>query len=379
MPYTHKPHKHNLNTYAMEILEANKEHFQTPIILPSGESYFRKTIINSKPQTKDMNDLAIWSNNNNYYALVINGACGGRASIKLYKDGKLIRIYKLKYNNVAKSLNERIYYIYKAQKLNDKPLVIIGSRKVDRGLSFHYCPRVDLEVIIDGEDGEVITRNRNGIIFSDMILGSVENKAMAVQKGGRLAGVIGGSPQYPGKIHYWLDERTETLVRNALDTVVKTNDISKENTSLTAGQSYKRAQIACPVIRVNHDTDESHYRVYLSEDTMRKAYREIFNKEYPKSFKENSAGFIECSLSKTRKVNELCESIKYVPTAIKSGGGGGEGKIVQRKVFPCYKNILDSSTLHFVIPIDPTKITQEHLTKVDSIHNHIKVPHKGDF
>ena len=379
VPYKDKQHKHNLNTYAMEILEEYKDHFQTPIILPSDEPYFRKVIINGKPQTKYMNELAIWSNKKNYYALVINGAGGGRASIKLYKGGKLVHTYKLKYNNLARSLNDRIYYIYKAQKLNDKPLVIIGSRKVDRGLSFHYCPRVDDEVIIEGDDGEVITRNRDGIIFTDMILGSVENKDTAVQKGGRLAGVIGGSPQYPGKIHYWVDERTEAIVRRALDTVMKTNEISKDNTSLTFGQVFKRAQIACPVIRINHNTDEAHYRVYSEESTMRKAYKEFFNKEYPNTFKVNSTGFIECSLSKKATVNELCESIKYVPTAIKSGGGGGDGKTVQRKVFPCYKNTLDTSTLHFVIPIDPAKITPEQVAKVDSIYNHIKVPHKGNF
>uniref|UniRef100_A0A6C0LAE3 Uncharacterized protein n=1 Tax=viral metagenome TaxID=1070528 RepID=A0A6C0LAE3_9ZZZZ len=379
VPYKDKQHKHNLNTYAMEILEEYKEHFQTPIILPSGESYYRKVIVNSKPQTKDMNELAIWCNKKNYYALVINGAGGGRASIKLYKDGKIVHTYKLKYNNVAKSLNDRIYYIYKAQKLYDKPLVIIGSRKVDRGLSFHYCPREDDEVIIDGDDGEVITRNRDGIIFTDMILGSVENKDTAVQKGGRLAGVIGGSPQYPGKIHYWVDERTEAIVRRALDTVMKTNEISKDNTSLTFGQVFKRAQIACPIIRVNHNTEESHFRVYPSEDIMREAYKEIFKKEYPKSYKVNSTGFLECSLSKKVAVHELCEVIKYVPTAIKSGGGGGDGKTVQRKVFPCYKNTLDSSTLHFVIAIDPKKISPEQLAKVDSIYANIKVPHKGDF
>jgi hypothetical protein len=64
---------------------------------------------------------------------------------------------------------------------------------VDRGLGFHYAPR-------DGTEG---------LIWTDMILGKIEDANTAVQKAGRLAGIIGQCAQYYGKCTYWTDERTQ--------------------------------------------------------------------------------------------------------------------------------------------------------------------------
>ena len=375
--------KHNQNTYAMHVLETHSEHFQTPVILPSGESYFRKVIIHSKVQTKEMEAIAIWCNENNFNALVINGAGGGRASIKVYKDGKLSRTYKLKVENASRSLNERIYYIYKTQKMNDKPLVIVGMRKVDRGLSFHYCPREDKDVIIKGEHGEITTQNKDGIVFTDMILGYIENKDTAVQKAGRLAGVIGSSPQYTGSIHYWIDERTESVIRLQLNTVITANKLSRDNSSLTFKQTHRQAHnihaAATPSIRVNHETDESLYRAYPNEQVMRKVYKELYKKEYPQTFKKNQEGFVECSIFAASKVQELCDVIKHIPTAIKSGGGAKGGETVARKLFPCYKDTSDPTSLHFVMLLDPAKITKEQVEAIDANYDYVKVPQKGYF
>jgi hypothetical protein len=383
MPYSKK--KHNPNSYAMGILKTHSEHFQTPIVLPNGNPYFRKVIINSRVQTKEMESIAIWCNENNFHALVINGAGGGRASIKVYKKGKLSRTYKLKFENVSKSLNERIYYIYKTQKMNDKPLVIIGMRKIDRGLSFHYCPRADGEVIIRGEEGEIVSQDKDGIVFTDMILGHIPCKDTAVQKAGRLAGVIGSSPQYPGSIHYWIDERTDIVIRQQLKTVITTNEIAMQNSSLTFEQSLKRAKNAnahthsSPSARVNHETDQSLYRTYNSEQVMRNVYKELYNREYPQKFKKNPEGFVECSIFAASKVQELCDVIKHIPTAIKSGGGAGGGETVARKLFPCYKDISDPTSIHFVMLLDPAKITKEQVETIDANYDYITVPQKGDF
>lgn len=380
--------KHNQNTYAMHVLETNSEHFQTPVIIPSGEPYYRKVIIHSKVQTKEMEAIAIWCNENNFNALVINGAGGGRASIKVYKNGKLLRTYKLKVENASRSLNERIYYIYKTQKMNDKPLVIVGMRKIDRGLSFHYCPREDKAVIIKGEHGDITTQNKEGIVFTDMILGYIENKDTAVQKAGRLAGAIGNSPQYTGSIHYWIDERTEGVIRLQLNTVITANKIARDNSSLTFKQTHRQAHsihAPTPSLRVNHETDESLYRVYPSEEVMLKVYKELYGKEYHIGFKRNKEGgcggegFYECSLSAASKVQEMCDVIKYIPTAIKSGGGMKGGENISRKLFPCYKDISDPDTLHFVMTLDPSKITTEQVAKLDSTYDYVRVPQKGWF
>lgn len=376
VPYLKK--KHDPNTYAMHVLNTNHEHFHTPVVLPNRELYYRKVIINSKVQTKDMEVLAIWCNDNNFNSLVINGAGGTRASIKVYKNGKLSRIYKLKFENVSKSLNERIYYIYKSQNMNDKPLVIIGSRKIDRGLSFHYCPRVDTKVIIRGEDGDIITQDKDGIVFTDEILGNIPNKETAVQKAGRLAGIIGNSPQYIGSTDYWIDERTETMVRRQLNVVNTTNEIAKQNSSLTFGQSLKKAQDIHTQAPSNHETDDSLYRVYDSEEDMRIVYKKLHGK-YPRTFKKNKEGFVKCSIFKTGTVQKLCDVIKHIPTAITSGGGAKEGKTVSRKLFPCYKDTSDQTSLHFVILLDPIKIKPETVNKIDLVHKYIKVPQKGNF
>ena len=78
-------------------------------------------------------------------------------------------------------------------KMEDRPLLIIGRRKVDRGLGFHYAPR-------DGSEG---------LIWTDIILGRIDDVNTAVQKAGRLAGIIAQCPQYYGKCTYWTDEHTQ--------------------------------------------------------------------------------------------------------------------------------------------------------------------------
>jgi len=57
-----------------------------------------------------------------------------------------------------------LYEIYRKQELSDRPLFIIGCRKVARGLGFHCAP-------MDGSEG---------LVWTDMVLGRIRNKAMAV-------------------------------------------------------------------------------------------------------------------------------------------------------------------------------------------------------
>ena len=199
--------KHTNNSYATQILEKNPEHFMTPINLPTGEIYYRKIIVNSNAKTEDMKQFAKWCNLKGMNAMVFNGYSG--PSVKVFMNGNIIGTYKTK----GKKLNELLFYVYKKLNINDKPLIIIGSRKVDRGLGFHYCPRTNDEIKIDGELGILVTKNREGLVWTDEILGRIENKNTAVQKAGRLAGIIANSPQYPKKIHYWTDEYTENLIR----------------------------------------------------------------------------------------------------------------------------------------------------------------------
>jgi len=235
VPFTSKDN----NSYATQVLENNSEHFITPIQLTTGETYYRKIIVNSNAKTDDMKQFAKWCNTKGMYALVFNGY--GGASVKVFREGHTVESHKTK----GKRLNELLFYIYKALNLNDKPIVIIGRRKVDRGLGFHYCPRSNNEIQIDGTLGIITTKNREGLVWTDEILGRIEDKDTAVQKAGRLAGIIGNSPQYPGKTHYWTDEYTEQLIRRHNIIVDKSNN----NTGCSVLQAVKHAESMTPIIK----------------------------------------------------------------------------------------------------------------------------------
>jgi hypothetical protein len=234
IPFTSK---HTNNTYSMEILEKNQAHFMTPITLPTGEIYYRKVIINSNAKTEDMKQFAKWCNSKGMNALVFNGF--GGSSIKIYRTGHTIETHRTK----GKKFNELLFYIYKKVNLNDKPLIIIGRRKVDRGLGFHYCPRNNDEILIDGDMGILSTRNREGLVWTDEILGRIDDKNTAVQKAGRLAGIIGNSPQYPGRLHYWTDEYTENIIRRH-NVIV---DTSNNSSGCSVLQAFKHAESVTPI------------------------------------------------------------------------------------------------------------------------------------
>ena len=255
------------NSYATQVLESNSEHFTTPVVLSSGEIYYRKVIVNSNAKTEDMKQFAKWCNTKGIYALVFNGY--GGASVKVFRQGHPVGTHKTK----GKRLNEVLFYIYKKLNLNDKPIVIIGRRKVDRGLGFHYCPRNDNEIQIEGTLGVLITKNREGLVWTDMILGRIEDKDSAVQKAGRLAGIIGNSPQYPGSTHYWTDEHTEQIIRRHNIIVDKTND----NTGCSVLQAVKNAESTNPKVspKPAKGGTTSHLEEFLDMDALNKRWKEI--------------------------------------------------------------------------------------------------------
>jgi hypothetical protein len=408
--------KHSNNSYAKEIILDNMQHFTTPITLPSGEIYYKKTIINSNAKTSDMNEFARWCNNQGMYAFVFNGY--NSTTVKVYRSGMPVKSYKTK----GKNFNQVLYYIYKKLHLNDKPLVIIGRRKVDRGLGFHYAPRTNDEITIDGEEGVLISQNREGLIWTDMILGKIDDKNIAVQKAGRLAGIIGNSPQYSGSIHYWTDENTEDLIRRH-NTVV---DVANTYSGCSVLQAVKHAEDTTPVRKVNHRVESNRFLVYRDEATVISACR-LLNYSYRRA-PTNEDGFMHTSINDTSHRASLFEAIegvnggygtqtrdregedvsqrsqKYVK--IKRGDHNGKfgfltqrlennkynvningqilaferkefSLITYRTFYPCYKNINDASTLHYVIIIRPGD--ESKVPEIKNQYPSIEVPQEGDF
>jgi hypothetical protein len=120
--------------------------------------------------------------------------------------------------------------------LYSAPLFIIGRRKVDRGLGFHYAPRKGRPgpLSFDGPDGVLHTDGKEGLIWTDVILGRIDDKGKAVQKAGRGAGIIGQSPQYHGAVDYWTDTATSTMITHHNTIVDATNEEVGSNSILQA-------------------------------------------------------------------------------------------------------------------------------------------------
>ena len=205
------PSKMSSNSYAEKLISENLEYFTTPI---AGTNYYRKIIINSNTKSSDMISIAKFANSCGINAMVFN-----MFGVKTYIPGNSGKTFKIR----GRKFNELLFEMYKTNNMENKPLVIIGRRKVDRGLGFHYAPR-------DGSEG---------LIWTDMILGRIEDVNTAVQKAGRLAGIISQCPQYYGKCTYWTDERTRRDILHHNNKV----DEANKTTGCTVLQAVTRANV----------------------------------------------------------------------------------------------------------------------------------------
>lgn len=354
---------HSNNKYAENILLAHfDDHFKIPIVLPSGEIYYKKIIINSSSKQAEMEKAAKMYNKMGMYAIVFNGFRG--CSIKIYKDGSLFKLYK----TTGKKFNEVLMFAYKFHGLSDKPLIIIGRRKVDRGLGFHYAPRDKKTIVISspevGSTDTVTLKDGEGLIWTDMILGSISNKNVAVQKAGRLAGIIAQCPQYCGSLHYWTDEATAILVKNHNKTV---DEIQKLPGKPTVLQAMTRAKenigkdLETTKPKEEKVIDHDLYRLYKNVQDFKNVlkalgYRSDIDKRLP-----GKDGFIKTTFNASPDIFEVDFIVRHAHTAKNQGGGGGAA----RTAFPCYNDKTNNKSLYYAVIIrDP-----EHLKKIP---DHIK-------
>lgn len=202
---------HSRSAFINKVLGENREHFWSPIQLNSGEEAYRRIIVNSDTSRTKMESLAKALSTDGSYCITLN-----MHGLKLFVDGA----QRAKYRIRGQRLNEVIFAVFKIHGLRDKPLFVIGGKKVDRGLGFHYAPRRGVSgefntqtIVLRGET--VYSENGEGLIFTDEILGSVDTKSTAVQKAGRGAGVIAQCPQYSGSVYYWTNQHTaDTIMRH---------------------------------------------------------------------------------------------------------------------------------------------------------------------
>ena len=357
-----------LNRYASKVVSDNMAHFATPIrkISEDGNSIrntYRKIIVNSTSTKIKMDELAKWFLGKDMNVIVFNNDQG--TSLKLYMQGEAIEVFVIK----GYTLNSLLFYIYKKRGLHTKPLAVIGNRKVNRGLSFSYCPRDAKPITIKGKLGDLVTQDREGLVFTDMILGRIDNVSSAVQKAGRLSGLIGDSPQYTGSIHFWTDGYTaeKIIVHNRM--VDAANQMEYMSISEAIGKGTANS---------HENYKSTNFLVYTREDTVRSVcgllgYR--FQLSKPDGPADPQPGFIRTSTGGKGIVLSLAKALVYVPSA---AAGSVNGKKSNRSCFPCYKNEKDPSTLHYVVRIHP-ETTLEMLEAAKEAFPPIVIPQFGKY
>jgi hypothetical protein len=202
-------------------------------------------IINSNPKGVDMRDFAGEVNRLGFNAMVFN-----QNGLTVIKPGEATVRFKTK----KRRFNRVVFYAYKRYALHLAPLVIIGRKKVDRGLGFSYAPRKGRlgPTSIDEGYGPIETDGIEGLIWTDEFLGHIEDKNTAVQKAGRLAGIIAQCPQYPGSLTWWTSESTGNQIDRHCRIVDSANEQMGVNTVL---QAFTRAKAATPVVAVEKELD----------------------------------------------------------------------------------------------------------------------------
>ena len=353
---TQKFSKKNNNENFMKVFSENKdEHFMKIIRDKEGKHCYRKTIINSSAKTADHTKLAKELNAQRCHAMTFN-----QSGLTVYA----VDMPKQRFKTKGRSFNELLMYAYKKCNLHTAPLFIIGRKKVDRGLSFHYAPRSYIEKkpkTLDFELGPLELDGVEGLIWTDMFLGHVEIKESAVQKAGRLAGIVGHCPQYTGSLTWWTDEDTEREVKRHYELVDKMNRLPGCNTMVQAMAKAEREmpeQPTTPAPVVDIDT----YRVYANEEIVKKVCK-LLGYEY-RTTKSNEAGFKETSLNVKKAVVSLTSAIEKVPTAY----GTNAGVRTYRTYYPCYQDTADNTTLRFVVIIRPGTDINKLKNEVDPIY-----------
>ena len=370
---TVQPRESN-NTIATRVLTTNWDcHFGKPLILPDGTPYHRKVIVNADSEVAEMTKFA------KSFIDKANVLTFNKYGVKLftneYREGK-------KYSARKKNLNKLLFYIYKKNNLHDAPLIIVGRRKVDRGLGFHYAPRPWYKptLTFDGIDGLLETDGKEGLLWTDMCMGNkIEHTPTAVQKAGRGAGIIRQCPQFTGEFHYWLEEGTSRNIERHYIKVDAVNELSGANSMF---QAITRAEASIPHVRHNHSVDESTFRVVrcsTANETLKQAKRiitEIFKETFRTPHRDESGKF-KTSLNNESHVVELLEAVRKVP-----GSYGTHNKIkTYRRFLPCYRDMADEHSLCCVIPLIDPAYTAEMIHKLDTDFHSVlvRVPKEGDI
>lgn len=302
----------NHNTYALQVIQDHLDHFSSRM----QDGQYRKIIINSNSTTEDMDQLAEELSNLSFHVMVFN--MNGLKITTTKKETVTILTKRRPFNRV-------LFNAYTELALHTAPLVIIGRRKVDRGLTFHYAPR----------DGT------NGLIWSDLILGQIDDVSSAVQKAGRLAGVIAHCPQYSGESTYWTTRSTSELVVNKNNLNDRANALPSTsifNALVSAEESNVRSSSSsCATIPIRYSISPKKLKA------LKKGTRSVIEKKSVElaqeleAFSEVSAVF--CSETQLKSIKSAYR--RQIPYAIHVPS------MLKKK--NCYQVLVDTENLYMYI------------------------------
>jgi hypothetical protein len=365
------PKKMSSNQYAKKIVEEHQDYFFRPIDRPVVELRpidrpigsidrpvveMRKTIVHSNARAADMTRLANELVQMGAYAMVFN-----MHGVKVYRNGQS----PYRQTTKGRSFNQLLFYLYKKLELHTKPLFILGRRKVDRGIGFHYAPRGNgQQVLPDWGLGELATDGIEGLIWSDEILGRIEDKNTAVQKAGRLAGIISQCPQYHS-CTYWTDEYTWNMIvkHNKMVDQVNTTPgvqcmiqgtshaIQSQECSGTIGTGVGTG-VGTVGTGTRTSNEEDKFDVEWHEFTSFEEVKQMAKRVHHPKTHETQTAFMICSTDKKPTIQSYEAVMKMKEGKKTAGMDAGKCKTQgdhKDRLFVAYRDMADPSSVVFIV------------------------------
>lgn len=346
-------------------------HFTEPIELLGGAMGFPKTIINSNARCRDMTNLAVELAQQGFHAMVFN-----QEGVTVHRPGVEPVLFKTR----QRRFSEVLFYAFKKLDLHTAPLFIIGRRKVDRGLSFHYAPRSHCDhrprEMSFEERGSLSTDGVEGLIWTDLVLGTVKIKETAVQKAGRLAGIIGQCPQYPMRgLTWWTDDETAHEVTRHYKTVDETNRQSGGR-SIQDANDIAKVEIAnaSPMPNRTPTVSKGDDRIKYCIVNCGKIAMELHEGLYGAKFRKTKPvnGFYYTTTPEQKQHARVMTVSEVIATIPRTGGAKAtEHKAHRgaRRLMLCYDDPSNADSLRYVIIVHPDVIERAiELKRNDRLH-----------
>ncbi len=234
--YMIEPNIESSGSYAEKVLTKYEKYFMTPYQTRAGTMKFRKVIVHVEAYRSKHTEFAERWADKGYHCLVFNGT-----GLSLHRAGQGVKRFSL-HNTELRSLGILCLYILHLFQLIDKPIIIIGNRKISRGIGFSHTPWVDntTEVLRPkGLPAVTVTRTAS-FIWTDMIVTEQEDANQTVQKAGRLTGNHGDSEDFPvDGLCFYTTQATADLLKSASR---KIDYLNGDFRHLPAGEANQRAK-----------------------------------------------------------------------------------------------------------------------------------------